>query len=207
MRFYPINLDLKGKTVLVVGAGSVALQKIEGLLQAEASVQVVSREACAEIRQWSHEAKVSLALKDYEKSDLKNAFLVFAATNDADTNRRIHQDGLAEKILVNAVDQPAECDFTIPARVVRGDLLIAISSGGRAPFLSKILRKYFEEKIPPQWEEIMLKLVTLREKMIQQGKGKDFAQYMNAHAGELSLKLIEHPEEFSLDEIEGDLKS
>ncbi len=202
MRFYPINLDLKGKKVLVVGAGTVALQKIEGLLQAGAQIHVVSREACPEIIHLHETAQLNLQIAEYEKGQLADIFLIFAATNDAETNRMIHQDGLEKKIWVNAVDQPAECDFIIPARVIRGDLLIAISSGGKAPFLSKILRKYFDKKIPTEWEEIMLKLVALREKMIQKGKGKAFAQYMDAHAEEISNQLFESPQDLPFEKME-----
>lgn len=191
MRYYPINLDLRDKKVLVIGAGSVALQKVEGLLLAGAQVRLVAKEASAAIRELFHQHKISLELKAYQAEDLKGAFLVFAATNDSEINRLIHQDALNQKILFNAVDQASECDFTIPARVHRGDLLIAISSGGRAPFLSKLLRKYFEKKFSPEWDGIMLKLVALREKMIQEGRGKEFASYMEKHSEEIAEKLMQ----------------
>lgn len=202
MRFYPINLDLKGKKILVVGAGTVALQKIEGLLQAGAQIHVVALQSCEQIRHLHETERLTLKIAEYQKDQLENVFLIFAATNDAETNRQIHQDGLEKKIWVNAVDQPAECDFIIPARVSRGDLLIAISSGGKAPFLSKILRKYFEKKIPPEWEGIMLRLVELREKMIQKGKGKEFAQYMDAQGEEISKQLFESPQDLCFEKIE-----
>ncbi len=190
MKYYPINLDIRHKKVLVIGAGSVALQKIEGLLLAGAQVSVVAKEASPAIRELFQQQRISLELRAYQKEDLKGAFLVFAATNDFEVNRQIHQEALNEKVLFNAVDQAAECDFTIPARVHRGDLLIAISSGGRAPFISKLLRKYFEKKISPEWDGIMLKLITLREKMIHEGRGKEFASYVDEHSEEISQKLM-----------------
>lgn len=202
MRYYPVNLDVQGKKVLVVGAGKVALQKVEGLIPAGAEVFVLALDACPEIRQLAQESKLRLELGAYEKKWLEGAFLVFAATNNSETNRRIHQDALQEKILLNAVDQPKECDFTIPARICRGELLIAISSGGKAPFLSKILRRYFEKKIPQEWDEIMLSFVALREKLLQQGRGKEFADYMSLHGDEIAEALFERPGDFKIEGIQ-----
>lgn len=188
MRYYPINLDLQNKKVLVVGAGPVALQKIEGLLFARANVHVVAEKVSEPVQHLANDGKLSLEIKRYQKEDLEGIVLVFAATQDPDVNRLIHADAQSQKIWVNAVDQPSECDFTIPARVHRGDLLLTISSGGKAPFLSKLLRKYFEKNFSPDWDEIVVKLASLREKMIQLGRGKEFASYMDEHAQE----IIEH---------------
>jgi len=195
VRYYPIHLELQGKKVVVIGAGSIALQKIEGLLQAGAQVRVIAPEVCEKVAKLAQEEKIHLEKRVYKKGDLKGAFLVFGATRQASLHQLIHQEAKAGKILFNAVDQADECDFIVPARLSRGNLLIAISSG--LPFLSKMLRKYLEKKFPPSWGEFVLKLSLLRKKILAQGKGEALAAFFETRGEELMpLLLKNHWNEF-----------
>ncbi len=169
MKYYPINLDVRGKKIVVVGGGTVAQQKLIALLQAEACVTVVSPRFHPELVRLSREEKISLVQKEYQKGDLEEAFLVFGATNHPEINRQIHEEAKERNILFNAVDQPDECDFIIPAKVVRGDLLIAISTAGSAPFLSKKIREKLELAFGAEYEPFLklfrkLRLILIEEK-------------------------------------------
>lgn len=144
MKYYPLFIDLASKPVVIIGGGKVAYQKILGLLQAKARIKVVSPKFCVELEQMARKGAIQLIQKAYSPGDLEGAFLAFGATNNAPINRQIHREAKEKKILFNAVDQPDECDFIVPSRVIRKDLLLAISTSGSAPFLAKHFRKKLE---------------------------------------------------------------
>jgi precorrin-2 dehydrogenase/sirohydrochlorin ferrochelatase len=141
LKHYPVYLDLKDRPVLVVGAGKVALRKTRGLLEAGARITVVAPE-------WEPEFEglaLRLIRRRFRASDLAGVFLVFAATDDRLTNHRI---GIASKgrgLFANIADSAEECGFIVPARVQRGEVQIAISTGGESPRLSAELRRKLEE--------------------------------------------------------------
>jgi len=141
MRHYPIFLNLKDRPVLVVGAGKVALRKTRSLLDAGARVTVVAPE-------WEREFEslpVRLVPRRFRASDLTGALLVFAATDDRLTNHRIGVAAKGKGIFANIADSAEECDFVVPARVERGTVHIAISTGGESPRLSAELRRKLDE--------------------------------------------------------------
>ncbi|MFO1519343.1 MAG: bifunctional precorrin-2 dehydrogenase/sirohydrochlorin ferrochelatase [bacterium] len=152
----------EGKNVLVVGEEKVALQKIEGLLPTGAAVTVLSLAFVPEVRELALSGRLSLVERGYRPGDLQGYALAFGATNDESVNRQIHREAMEKGIWFNAVDQPKECDFIVPARVSRGDLLVSISTGGQAPFLSKILREKLEQLFGPEYEELIAFLGRLR---------------------------------------------
>ncbi len=137
LKHYPIFLDLKDQPVLVVGAGRVALRKTRGLLEAGARVTVVAPDCDEEFES----LPVRLVRRGFRASDLSDAVLVFAATNDRATNHRIGIAARGKGIFANIVDSAEECGFLVPARVERGGVQIAISTGGENPRLSAELRK------------------------------------------------------------------
>jgi siroheme synthase-like protein len=141
LRHYPIFLDLRHQPVLIVGAGKVALRKARGLLEAGARVTVVAPE-------WEREfdsLPVRMVARRFRTSDVAGAALVFAATDDRRTNHRVGIAARGKGIFANIADSAAECDFVVPARVVRGNLQIAVSTGGENPRLAADLRKRLEE--------------------------------------------------------------
>ncbi len=141
LKHYPIFLDLKDRAVLVVGAGKVALRKVRGLLEAGARVTVVAPE-------WESEFEslpVRLVPRRFRATDLSGAMLVFAATNDRLSNHRIGIAAKGKGVFANIADSAEECDFVVPARLHRGTVQVAISTGGENPRLSSDLRKRLEE--------------------------------------------------------------
>jgi precorrin-2 dehydrogenase / sirohydrochlorin ferrochelatase len=140
---YPVFLDLAGRRAVVAGAGPVALRKARGLLEAGALVTVVAPE-------WEPEFEdlpVRRLRRRFRASDLDGAVLAFAATNDRRVNRRVGEEARKRGILVNVADAPEECCFIVPARVRRGGMQIAVSTGGRSPRLAAELRRRLEEML------------------------------------------------------------
>jgi siroheme synthase-like protein len=141
LKHYPIFLDLKDRPVLVVGAGKVALRKTRGLLDAGARVTVVAPMWVEEFEALS----VRLLKREFRASDLTGAVLVFAATNDRNTNHRIGVAAKGRGLFANIADSAEECGFIVPARVQSGDVQIAVSTGGENPRLSAELRRKLED--------------------------------------------------------------
>jgi precorrin-2 dehydrogenase/sirohydrochlorin ferrochelatase len=141
MTHYPVFLDLRDRPVVVAGAGKVALRKVRGLLEAGARITVVAPECLPDF----DALPVRIVRRGFRVSDLRNAVLVFAATDDRRVNHRIHRAAQARGILANIADSAEECDFVVPARVQRGDVHIAISTGGKSPRVSAALRRTLDE--------------------------------------------------------------
>jgi siroheme synthase-like protein len=148
MTLLPIFLRLERRPVLVVGAGTVALAKIESLLPTRATITVVSPQAVARVRALASEGTVTWRQSLFTRSDLDGAFLVIAATNDSAANHSVYEEALRRNILCNAVDDPPNCDFYFGSVVTRGDLQIAISTAGESPALAQRLRREIDEQLP-----------------------------------------------------------
>jgi precorrin-2 dehydrogenase / sirohydrochlorin ferrochelatase len=141
MTYYPVFFDLRGRPVLVIGAGKVALRKTLALVEAGARVTVVAPH-------WEPAFEglpVTLVRRPFEPPDTEGAFLVFAATNDRVINHAAAAAAKARGIPVNVADSPAECDFLGAARVRRGNIQVAISTGGEDPRRAVALRRRIEE--------------------------------------------------------------
>ncbi|HUS90484.1 MAG TPA: bifunctional precorrin-2 dehydrogenase/sirohydrochlorin ferrochelatase [Phycisphaerae bacterium] len=149
MRTFPIMLDLRGRAVVVVGAGSVGLRKVASLHRAGAKVKLVARRIGAE----ALPADVETVVGEYETGMLAGAFLVFACTDDEALNARIAADARSAGALVNVADTPGECDFYLPAVRQVGEVTVAIGTGGGVPALSAWLRQRVGEALPQRLAE------------------------------------------------------
>lgn len=149
-RYLPIALDVKDRVCLVVGAGHVALRKVEWLRGAGARIEVIASEACAEIRGLAGTGALSLAERAFEDSDLARVrpALVIAATDDGGLNARVSELAKAQSIPVNVVDAPALCSFIVPALVDRAPVTIGISTEGSSPVLARLIRRRIESVLP-----------------------------------------------------------
>ena len=145
MAKYPIYLELSGRRAVVIGAGAVALRKVQALVEAGARVTVVAEHIPANVQEDLVLHKVEVVISSYSKNYLVGATLCIAATNDLLLNQRIYADCQALEVLCNVVDQPQLCDFFVPAVVKRGSLQIAIGTEGHCPAYAGHLRKKLEE--------------------------------------------------------------
>ena len=145
MAKYPIYLEIGGRRVVVIGAGSVASRKVEVLCKAGAKVLVVAREIQAEFAERCEGLDIEIAEEDYSKECLEGAILVIAATNDNSLNSRVYTDCKERNLICNVVDVPEFCDFYVPATVQRGPLQIAIGTDGKSPAYSGKIRRQLDK--------------------------------------------------------------
>ena len=151
MSLFPAFLKLHSRRVLVVGGGSIAAQKIPGLLEAGAQVHVVSPKLAPQLTEWVRNRQIDWSPKPFEPADLDGAFLVIAATSLRDLNAHVYREADQRNILCNAVDDIDHCHFYYGSIVQRGDLQIAISTNGKSPALAQRLRKELEEQFGPEY--------------------------------------------------------
>jgi siroheme synthase-like protein len=149
--FYPIYLNLTGRRVLVVGGGEVAERKIESLLGTGAIITVISPNITDRISTFALGKRIEVERRAYKTGDCGGAVLVLCATDDAEVNLMVFNDAHRAGVLVNSADQPALCDFIMPAVVRRGDIAIAISTGGTSPGLAARLRQKIGRLIGPEY--------------------------------------------------------
>lgn len=143
--FYMACLDLGDRPCLVVGAGPIGLEKIEGLLAANAKVHVVAKQAIPEVEALAAEGAITLDERAYMPEDLVGHLLVVAATEDTELNVAIYRQAEERAMLVNVVDVPPLCNFILPAIVRSGPIAIAISTSGASPALAKRLKREIAE--------------------------------------------------------------
>ena len=173
---YPVNLVVTGRRCLVVGGGSVALGKVQGLLDAGADVHVVAPTISDDIKA----LPVTWEERAYEAGEVAQYRLAIAATDDGAVNEVVFRDGEDAGVWINAADDPAHCSFTLPARVRRGDLLVTVSTGGRSPALAKWLRRRFEEAIGPEYETLLGILHDERERQRADGTPTESLDWQTA---------------------------
>jgi precorrin-2 dehydrogenase/sirohydrochlorin ferrochelatase len=159
---YPIVLSLAGRRAVVVGGGRVAARKARDLADAGADVTVVAPALADEIRS---DPRLACTPEPYAAHHVAGAAVVVAATDDEAVNARVAADARAAGALVNVVDRPALCDFIVPSQVVRGPLVVAITTGGAAPSLSRRLRERLEKEFGPEYGPYLEILREVRERM------------------------------------------
>ena len=138
---FPVNLDLSGRRVLVVGGGPVAARKASALLRAGADVTVVAPSAVSEL---AEDPDIRWHRREYRRGEVASYRLAITATNDPKVNAQVARDGNAANVLVNSADDPVNCSFILPAVVTRGDLQITVSTNGRSPAFSRWARQKLE---------------------------------------------------------------
>jgi precorrin-2 dehydrogenase/sirohydrochlorin ferrochelatase len=142
---YPVVLRLEGKKVVIVGGGKVAERKVTGLLGTGAEVIVVSPEVTDGIERLEREGSIDWKQKSFSDSDINDAFMIFAATNNKELNQLIRSSAGAHQ-LVTIADDPAGSNFHVPAHFQRGRLSIAVSTEGASPTLASKIREQLEEQ-------------------------------------------------------------
>ena len=166
MRYYPVNLDIRGRSCLVVGGGRVGSRKVDTLLKCKAVVTVVSPETVTQVDRWAAEGTIQLKKRSYRSSDAIGRFLVIGATDNETLNRRIHADAETHNALCNIADRPEICNFILPAIVQRGDFMLAISTAGKSPAFAKHMRRLLEAQFGPEYGTLLDLMGAVRKKLL-----------------------------------------
>jgi precorrin-2 dehydrogenase / sirohydrochlorin ferrochelatase len=160
--FYIACLKLRGRKCLVVGAGEIGLEKVEGLLACDGDVTLVAPEAGPELTQLALEGSIRWEQRPYVPGDLEGTFMVIACTDDTDINIGIYEDAERRAMLVNVVDVPPLCNFILPAIVRTGPLAIAISTAGASPALAKRMKAEVSELFGEEYAQLAIMLNDVR---------------------------------------------
>ncbi len=179
-KLFPIYLKLKGRRVLVVGGGLIALQKLQGLINTEAELTVIAPTIIDEVRaltgEFPNKRKIEFIERDYQQGDESSYHMVIAATDIPELNNSIANRARDQMILANSVDEPEHCDFYIPSIVEAGDIKIAISTNGKAPAVAQRIRLELEPIARDVYKPILERIAEFRSKVHTKITGKQAAR-------------------------------
>lgn len=184
-KFYPIFLKLENRPVLVVGGGRVAERKIDSLLGCGAKVFVVSRGLTAKLKRLVDENRVVFLGREFVPEHVDNKFLVIVGTDDMKLNIRVARIAKQKGAIVNVVDYPSECDFIVPSVMRRGNFVIAVSTSGKSPAFSRVIREELESLYGPEYGVFLDIVGAIRSFLIKMGsprqkKDKAFENLWNS---------------------------
>jgi precorrin-2 dehydrogenase/sirohydrochlorin ferrochelatase len=174
VRYYPVSLDISGRKCVVIGGGEVAERKARRLVSCGADVSVICASLAPGLEEMRRSGMLRHVKDEYRAEHLDGAFLAIGATNDRDVNEKIFRDARDRSVLINIVDDPRLCDIILPALCERGDLQIAVSTGGKSPALARKLREDLEREYGPEYGVLLEIMGVLREKILS--RGYDLAQ-------------------------------
>lgn len=176
MKAYPLMMLIHDKPVLVVGGGRVALRKVRSLLECGAQVTIISPEVEDELRDLAAQGRIRWIAESFgegAQESILNPVLIFGATDQRDVNVRTSRFAAERGVPCNIADVPELCTFTVPAVVARGDLTIAVSTGGASPALARRIRERLEVEFGPEYEKLTRILAGVREALIPLGYSSD----------------------------------
>jgi len=148
---YPLNVDLSGRSLILVGGGKVAERKVRGILSAdtETSICVIAPKITMVLQEHAAAGRLCWKQVCYADGMLEGAFLVYAATDLREVNAAVAAEAKRRGIPVNVIDDPAASTFQVPASIRRGELILSVSTAGGSPALSRAIRMELEEMYPP----------------------------------------------------------
>ncbi|PYN03727.1 MAG: siroheme synthase [Candidatus Rokuibacteriota bacterium] len=156
--YFPAFLDLRGRACLVVGGGLVAERKARALVECGARVTVVSPLVTTGLGALVAADRIVHRARRFRRSDLRGCALAIAATGDSIVDAAVESTGRRRRVLVNVVDRPAQCDFILPSVLRRGELQIAVSTGGRSPALARAIRRRLEGLFDPDYGDLVARV-------------------------------------------------
>jgi len=188
--YYPLFLDIAQKPCIVLGGGKVADRKVRMLLKFGAKVKVISPDITNDLQLLAQKGKIHIAMRRYRATDLRNASLVFAATDDEKINNRIRGDARRANVPVNVADNPDLCDFIVPSIIKKGPVVIAISTSGLLPLLSKKLRQEMETIVTKDYIRYADTIGRFRKFIIENVEDKKARREMMKKIGSMSMEEL-----------------
>ena len=186
MQTYPIFALIADRPCLVVGGGIVGERKVFDLLAAGAKVTVVSPELTPALAALAAQREIRHLPGDFQEEQVKGMALVIGATDEMAVNARVSAAAQASGIMVNIVDQPHLCTFIVPAQVRRGELTLAISTGGASPALARKIREELEDHFGPEYGPYLALLQAVRSRLLAARRG-------NPENAVLFKRLVDSP--------------
>ncbi|WP_309496592.1 bifunctional precorrin-2 dehydrogenase/sirohydrochlorin ferrochelatase [Sulfurovum sp.] len=187
MSYFPMFMDMEELKVLVIGAGPIATEKLEKLIDFTTEITVIALKVEESALSLIEEHQLTLEQRAYQKGDIEGFDIVIVATNTVTLHKVVYAESRGSRILVNSVDNTAYCDFIFPSYVKKEDLTIAFSTGGASPAFAKHIRQHFEKIIPENVGAFLSKMRSLRVSM---PKGKERMQYFDSLVGEYFRKYF-----------------
>lgn len=166
---FPVNLNLVGRPVLVVGGGRIALRKVQQLLAAGGDVTVIAPDIVDDLA----DLPVTVVRRRYEPGDAAAYRLVITATGDMTVDQQIYDECEAAGVWVNSADDPDRCAFTLPATLRRGSLMITVSTGGASPALASWMRSHLEMAITEEYADVVARLALERARIHANGESTE----------------------------------
>ena len=167
--YYPVFLNLHGKRCVIIGGGAIAEGKLRRLYESGADITLISPEATPAIRQRAAEGLLRWQPREYQPGDLDGAFLAIAATDCRPVNQRIFEEAEQRGVLLNVVDDPPRCSFIAPSIVERGQVTLAISTGGASPALARKLREALTAAPDLEWADLAGVMAGVRARLRERG--------------------------------------
>lgn len=190
MGYYPVFLELNDRRCLVIGGGAVAERKIAGLLKAGAAVTVISPEVTETIAEWTKLGSIEVLARHYQAGDLAGYEVAFVAANKSALSAVVSEEAKRCGVWINAADDPAHCDFILPSVLRRGDLTVAVSTGGRSPALSRAIREELETYFSPEYGALAGLAAEVREELRQRSIAPDYETWRKALSGDLRRLIV-----------------
>jgi len=208
MKYYPAYLDLRGRPCLIIGGGAVAERKAISLLEAGADVTIVSPHLTRKLQELTASGKIVHRQRTFQEDDLSGEFLVIAATSSPETNGNAARACKQRHILVNVAVPPEESSFVVPSVVERGNLLLAVSTSGVSPSLSKKIRQELEALYGPEYDQFLVQLATIRKRVLdevtdEKERRRIFQAIVDSNAIELLKQGKAHEAEVRMTELAG----
>ena len=165
MGFFPIFLEMSLRPCLVIGGGAVAERKVEALLGVGAQISVISPELTRLLRLRLDEGKINHTEREYHAGDLDGYEIAFVATDDAKINGAVAEEGRRLGVWINAADDPSHCDFILPSVLKRGDLTVAVGTGGASPAVSRVVREEIEDNLGQEFAVLTRLAAEVRQEL------------------------------------------
>jgi len=177
---YPVNLIVDGRACLVVGGGTVARRKVEGLLACHAVVTVIAPAVEPGVDALAADGRVTLGRRRYRRGEVAGYRLAVAATDDPAVNRAVFEDGEAAGVWINAADEPSSCSFTLPSVVRRGPILVTVATGGHSPAMSTWLRRHIDGELGEEYVALLELLSEERAALKSAGRSTEGLDWLSA---------------------------
>ena len=191
MAYYPVFIELRGRASLVIGGGREAQRKVEGLLAAEGNVTVISPALTDDLKRLLAEGRIAWTEREYREGDVEGYEVVMVATDDGAVNAEVSAEGKRRRVWVNAADDPANCDFILPAVIRKGSITVAASTGGGSPALARRLREELEAYLTEEMPALAELLKEVRAELRSRGVLPDAEVWQRAIDEDLRVLLAQ----------------